>query len=75
MQRMTKQSRENVKAAIEARVHLMAGAFTVELIGASGARAWVSCPDGPVRYHSYELARRAVRRLAPKLPTSPVANI
>lgn len=65
--RMTKQSRENARVAIEARVHAMAGAFTVELIGGGGARAWIQSIEGPNRYPTIADARRAVRRLNPAL--------
>lgn len=65
--RMTKQSRENAKVAVEARVHAMAGSYTVEMVGSSGARAWIQSTEGPNRYPSIADARRAVRRLNPSL--------
>ena len=67
MNRMTRQSRENIKVAIEARVYQMTGGHTVELVGGEGRRAWVNGTEGVIRYPTIELARRAVRRINPAI--------
>ena len=66
--RMTQQSRANIEAATSARLHDMAGAYTVELIGTHDRRACVNTADGPAMYPTAELATRALRRLNPSLP-------
>ena len=73
--RMTRQTRENIAGATEARTHEMAGGITVELVGAGGRRAFVCGIDGPLVYGNRDLARRAVTRINQKIRVTPAPTI
>lgn len=73
--RMTRQTRENIAVAVEARTHEMSGGVTIELVGAGGRRAWVCGIDGPLVYGNRDLARRAVTRINSKIRVTPQATI
>jgi hypothetical protein len=73
--RMTQQSRANVETVTSARLHYMAGSYTVELIGTQNRRAWVNTAEGPAMYPTAELAKRALRRLNPTISISHAPTI
>jgi len=60
IQRMTAQSKVNIKAAKEAVLISNENGYMVELVGNTGAKAFIENASGPINYTSMAAAKKAV---------------